>query len=445
MNSIIKFLATAAIGMGLLAGCSSLDYDPRASVDESQAVTSFTTALAATYGMYDQMQDTDLEFDGHLSMAQMFSDEMDHTGTFPTRLEFGSFNVFPANTTMFNVFNDWYDVINVANENIARIGALTEADDASMTPEVVNSFVGEARMIRAYCYWNLVNGWGDVPLILEPTTEVSDALFVTKNTAAEVKAQILSDLQFAQENVQTTSRSRANANAATVMLARFYLYEGNYPSALAQANMIINSGSYSLQSDYNDIFEGGNSEQIWYLNFTEVDGNSNAFFYYPSSLGGRLSVAPSDTLLASYEAGDLRFNASFGGGGAYGNKYRDIATGADPIYLMRYAEVLLIAAEANAAAGSFAAADTLINAVRSRAGLGDVNTTADNYLDLILQERYVELAMEGPHRLWDLRRTGRAVDVLGYLGYEACDNIWPLPQNEIDRNPNLVQNPACNQ
>jgi hypothetical protein len=111
---------------------------------------------------------------------------------------------------------------------------------------------------------------------------------------------------------------------------------------------------------------------------------------------------------------------------------------------MRHAELVLIAAEAAAREGNFDDANMWINQVRARAGVADVTLDAGNFEDMILMERFRELSLESGHRLWDLRRTGRALDVLAPFGYDACDNVWGLPQRDIDRNPNLVQNGCCN-
>ena len=120
-------------------------------------------------------------------------------------------------------------------------------------------------------------------------------------------------------------------------------------------------------------------------------------------------------------------------------------TATDPIFFIRHAEMVLIAAEAAGEQGDFATATGWLNQVRARAGLDGLDLLdANNFVDAILQERFVEFALEGPFRLIDLRRKGQAESVLGSIGYDACDQVWPLPQRDIDRNPNLNQNDCCN-
>ena len=444
MKNILAYTLPVIAGL-LISGCAKLEYSPKDSVPSATAINNLASAKAAVFGVYSEVQDSDLAFDGWLSNNQYFSDEAAFTGTFPTRLEFSQFNVFPANTTMAAVFSDFYDVINEANNVIEALEA-GGFDDVGLTPAVINSFLGEVRFIRAYCYWYLTNNWGSVPLITTPTREVTDeALQVPNSSRSAILDQIVADLTFAEANLTTAGPSRVTAAAATAMLARAYLTAGDYATALTKATAVINSGAYALESDYASVFSNSSSEAIWYLNFTNVDNNSLAFFYFPSGLGGRLSISPSAKLMSSFDAADLRFDATIDTssvpGTPFGIKYSRISNGTDPLYFIRLAEMYLIAAEAAAEAGDFGAANGYINTVRTRAGLADVALDANNYVDLILTEKYKELAFEGGQRLWDLRRRGLATSVLGPLGYEApIDDLWPFPQRDIDRNTNLVQN-----
>ena len=446
MKKILAYTLPVA-ALFLVSSCAKLEYSPKNSVPSSASITNLASARAAVFGVYSEMQDADLAFDGWLSNNQYFSDEAAFTGTFPTRLEFSQFNVFPANTTMAAVFSDFYDIINEANNVIDALSA-GGFDDAGLTPEVINSFLAEVRFMRAYSYWYLVNNWGAVPLITTPTREVTDeALQVPNSSKTAILDQIIADLQFAEANLQTSGSVRATKNAATAMLARAYLGAADYSNALAKAEALINSGDYELEAVFGDAFSTSSTEAIWYLNFTTVDGNSNAFFYFPAALGGRLSISPSANLIAAFTSDDNRFSATIDTSSVPGTpfniKYSDIAAGTDPLYFIRFAEMYLIAAEAAGATNDFTKANTYLNAVRTRAGLADVSLDASNYVELVLTEKWKELAFEGPQRLWDLRRRGLATTVLGPLGYEApTDDLWPLPQRDIDRNPNLVQNPG---
>lgn len=443
MKKILTYILPVAVGL-MISSCAQLEYSPKNSVPSATAINNFASARAAVFGCYSEMQDPTLAFDGWLSNNQMFSDEAIHTGTFPTRLEFGSLAVFPANTTMAAVFSDFYDVINECNNVIVALEGGIE--DPGLTDAVVNGFLGEVRFIRAYCYWYLTNNWGDVPLITEPTREVTnEALQVPNSSRSAILDQIVSDLTFAEANLGNGGSVRVTSLAASAMLARAYLSAGDYANALAKAEVVINSGAYTLSASYADAFASTSAEAIFYLNFTTVDGNSNAFFYFPADKGGRLSISPSPALIASFTADDTRFAATIDTASVPGTphcaKYQDVAAGTDPLYFIRYSEMFLIAAEAAGEAGDFATADGYINTVRTRAGLADVALDAGNFVDLVLTEKWKELAFEGPQRLWDLRRRNLAATVLASRGYDTgIDELWPFPQRDIDRNPNLNQN-----
>lgn len=414
--------------------------EPRDSVSPELAITNLKSAEAAINGVYDELQGPDLEFDGWLSMWQYFSDETVFTGTFPTRLEFANFNVFPSNTTMATMFSDFYDLINVAN-NILDI--LPGVEDPSLTDAIKNNILAEARSARALAYLYLAQGWGDVPLILTPTRVIDESLNAGNTPYAQVIAQVIEDLQFAEANLNGSDTRRFTSAYASAMLARIYLYQGRWQEAYSKAVGVLGE-DFDL-TDYTYL-----SDEIFALNFTATDGNSLNFFYGPAELGGRHSIEPSPKLIAAFEEGDIRFAATIDTASAsvpFGLKYDDfkgIGAGTDPILFIRHAELCLIAAEAAAEQGDFTNANKWYNMVRARAGLAAKTLDNSNFVELILQERFLELAMEGPQRLWDLRRRGLAEQILGPLGYDPCDNVWPFPQREIDRNPNLNQNTCCN-
>lgn len=440
----INILSLMVLGLFLTIGCADLDEpQPQNSIGTEFAIVDRASATAAMNGVYSDMQDGTLAFDGWLALAQYFSDEVIFTGTFPTRLEFGNKNVFPANGTMAAVFSDFYEVINRANNVIALI---PDVVDENFTMEQRNDFVAQARFLRAQCYFHMVELWQDIPLILEPTIDVGEVLEVPASSVDEVYAQIIEDFEFARTNLTRASDPfLASTQAATAFLARVALYRGNNGQALSLAQEALGEVDF-VNVPYL-------ADQIYSLNFTSVDGNSIAFFHGPAEFGGRHSIEPSASLMNAFEEDDTRAAATFVNDTLlasvpYGVKYpsfdaANAGAATDPIFFIRHAEMVLIASEAAARNGDFGMASQYINMVRNRAGLGDVTLNAGNWEDAILQERFVELSMEGPHRLLDLRRFGRALDVLGPQGYDPCDDIWPLPQREIDRNRNLDQNDCC--
>ena len=443
MKYLFIKISLIVAGVMFIQSCAELEGElaPLNSIPASEAINSAATANAAVNGIYNQMQAND--FDKWLSLAQYFSDEAEATGTFPTRLEFGNLNVFPANGTAAGVFTSLYTTINNANNVITLVPGV---EDESFSDAQRADAVGQAKFLRAHCYLHLVTLWGDVPLITTPTSEVGEALNVPKNSAAEIYSLIVSDLNDAAANVLAdVGPGTASKQAANAMLARVALYQGNYGEAQSKAIQV-------LGSDFDLTTVPYLQDQIYSLIYTTADGNVLNFFYGPSDFNGRYSIGPSQALLNAFESGDIRRDLTIDDQSAsvpFGVKYPSFAAGisgsaSDPIFFIRHAEMVLIIAEAAAEAGDFDTANRWFNQVRLRAGLDPAILDSSNYVDLILQERFVEFAFEGPQRLIDLRRRGRALDVLGSIGYDACDNVWPLPQRDLDRNPNLQQNSCCN-
>lgn len=428
----------------LFFGCAELDEpQPVNSISTEFAITDRASAKAAINGVYSGLQENSDPFELWMGLAQFFSDETVFTGTFPTQLEFANFNVFPANTSMAGAFTSLYTTINNANNVIALVPGV--ADD-NFTEAARADFIGQARFVRAQCYLHLVTLWKDVPLITTPTVEVGDVLNVPKSSVADIYAQILDDFTYAEANVAAaTGPTLASKAAAKAFLARVALYQGNWSTALAKAEEVLGSGfDLTLVPFLQD--------QLYSLAFSPTDGNSLAFFYGPAEFGGRHVIEPSPSIINAFEPGDSRFAASINLTSAsvpFGLKYPSFSAAnqgaaSDPIFFIRHAEMVLIAAEAAAELGDFTKANAYFNQVRRRAGLDPITLNAGNYVDAILAERFVEFAFEGPFRLIDLRRRGQALLFLGPLGYESCDDVWPLPQREMDRNTNLVQNSCCN-
>ena len=438
MKNIVLILGS----LFLCYSCADLDeLAPNNDIPTDQAITDLASATAALNGVYDQLQAND--FDRWLALPQFFSDEAEATGTFPSRLEFGNLNVTTSNTTMAAVFTDLYENINRANNIITLVPGVV---DENFSSDSRTDIVAQAKFIRAQNYLQLVTLWGEVPIILEPTSEVGEILNVAKSTVAEVYNQAIADFTEASTNLSAdTGPTVASKQSANAYLARIALYQERWGDAMLFAQSVLGDGFDLTAVPYLD-------DQVYSLAYTAIDGNTLNFFYGPSDFGGRYSIGPSQALINAFEPGDLRFAQTIDTSSAsvpYGLKYPSFSSGiagtaTDPIYFIRHAEMVFIMAEAAAEMGDFATASTWLNQVRTRAGLSELTLDASNYIDLILQERFVEFAFEGPFRLLDLRRKGRALEVIGPIGYESCDEVWPLPQREMDRNPNLRQNTCCN-
>jgi len=392
---------------------------------------------------------------------------------------FNNFAYVATNGHIKNGWNGHYKIIYDANELINTATASGETSSGTL----VN--IAEAKTIRAFCYFQLRRDYGEVPINLK-TIDVPQDEIAPKNTVAEVDAQIISDLMAAREVLPlqwaSAYRGRATKGLANTILAKLYLYQKNWPKALEHAMEVINSGTYTLNSSYDTEFtKAGNnsSESIFEVQKTFDYPTKYTNNYYESQgvrgsgtwdLGWGFNV-PSVNLVNAYEAGDLRKKTTIlisGGPDIYGTpglilpndlvqqywngkaytlpaerqQYAENKNHWENIKFLRYADVLLMAAEAANELGQISTATTYVNMIRSRAGLG--NTTALNQgtmRDAIKHERRVEFAMES-ERFYDLVRWGDANTVLAPFGYADRNRYFPIPQEAIDKAQGVLkQNP----
>ena len=438
-----KLLYILSIAFFLGSCTDVLQVSPRLSVDATELITDANSAAVAMNGMYDQIQDDDI-FGLHYAMIpDLLSDNTFHSGTFTSYREIDDNDMLSDNVDVGSTWNEMYEAIYRAN---LIIDLLPTVDDAALEP-LKAQYEGEARFIRAIMYFQLVRLWGDVPLITEPTKSL-DNIEVARSAADAVYTQIIDDLTFAAANLpESSDRTRASKGAANAYLAKVHLTRGNWAEAEAAADAVMADGTgYALEGNYMDLYNGNISDEaIFQVNFNSNDANSISFWFWDKP-AGRHEFAPSDDLITSYEMGDARMaaidSAVGGGGGAtYVTKYNDFATGTDKPYGIRLADVMLIKAEAAARTGDYTTAESIVNDIRTRAGLGAVTVDAGNFEDVILQERRVELAFEGD-RWFDLVRTGKASAFLSGKGLQDCNILLPIPQGDMDTNGALQQNPC---
>ncbi len=391
-------------------------------------------------------------------------------------------------------WDDHFTLINLANTAIQNADSLHLTDPASL----IN--VAEAKFFRAYAYFDLVRSFGDVPKIDFRIYNAAQAN-IAKSPASTIYTLIDADLQFAAANLPTVWGNqypgRLTSGAAKTMQAKAYLFRGNWASALALSNQVISASSYSLNSSYYGIFKdaGENSaESIFEIQaYVSPNGAIDNGCIYATTMGVRGSTAsgwnlgwgwntPTDSLVNAYESGDVRKGSTvlFSGQsddpstGGYGRvlpnstfdpvagplprKYWNKKIYADPGYrastghsdnpdwinkrILRYADVVLMAAECNNELGNGATALPFVNQIRKRANLSAITFTNQSQLrTAIKQERRVEFGVEG-ERFFDLVRWGDAISVLGPLGYTNRCRFYPIPQPAIDKSGGLlIQNP----
>ncbi len=428
----------------LLGSCEEfLDKEPQAAIAADEAISNPVSARAAIVGVYANLASGYGQT--YTIFPDLLADNLAHNGSFVTLTQLDNHTYLPDNSSVAGLWRSLYRGINRANYVLDQVPGIV---DPAFSDQ--NSIMAEAKFIRALNYFHLVRYWGDVPLLTSPT-KTTDNILVSRTPQEQVYSLIRSDLQEATPDLPETATGRATLWAAKALMARVALQEQDYSTAASLCGEIIESKRFSLVANYRLLFATKNTpESIFELQYDPVSSNGLAFWFLPTSLGGRNEVGPRGakaTLESAYEPGDTRKDASISPGGLLldgrlfpagtGIKYyrsnRD-----DNVLVIRYAEVLLTRAEALAQLGNLPESLALLNQIRQRARLNALSIEdKPSLLKAIEQERRVELAMEG-HRWFDLIRTGKAQEVLGISDPNKL--LFPIPQEELLLNPNLTQN-----
>lgn len=362
-------------------------------------------------------------------------------------------NAINANTNTTNDNSLWYaGYMVIKNANNAIVGL---TNSTTLTPSVKSQLLGEAKFVRAYVYFYLVNMYGDVPMPLKSDADFVENSLLPRTPAAQVWAQIITDLKDAEAGMattyQSTLRARANKWTAASLLARAYLYTKDYANAEAAATRVIAAGTYSLPA-LSGVFVNTSNEII--LQLANTTGISTFGANYLAATGGIPNYSLYDTIGKSFEAADLRRTVWDTITTVSGKRYYWIykyrartGTGSEYNIALRFAELYLIRGEARAQQNNLSGAKTDIDAIRTRAGLTGLSSTLTQaqMLLAIEQERKVELFGEWGHRWFDLKRTGRADAVIGGqkpTTWQSTDVLYPIPQTQRLANPNLTQNPG---
>jgi hypothetical protein len=425
-----------------LASCDVLNVESQSAVPEDKAIKDKKGIEKGILGAYTSFQELGYYGRSYIIFSDLAADNLEQPvdGTAASYTQIDNNSVLPENAGIADIWAGGYEGINIANNIIAKVPEMSD-----MTDTEKNQALGELYFIRAFNHFSLVNWFGAIPIKTQATAGAT-GLDVARDPVAKVYDQIIADLTFAEQNLPAGgTKVRASKYAATALLARVYLYKGDYANAKTKATDVITNGGYDLL-DYADVFVDESAESIFEIDFTELNRNRIAEYNFPKTLNGRREVAPTASLLAAYETGDERFAGSVGFAGAlpYAIKYDDLSLGADNVIILRLAEMYLIRAEAEAGLqGNVSDIQDDINVIRTRAKLPD--TPASSLADLtraIEKERRVEFAFEG-HRWFDLVRTGRAVDVLLSVN-NVNQTLWPIPLSEIltNTNPGMSQNPG---
>jgi hypothetical protein len=338
--------------------------------------------------------------------------------------------------------------------------------------------MGEAKFLRAFLYFYLVNLYGEIPLVT--TTDYKINRLLSKSPVKQIYELIISDLKEAQTilspsylNGQLKSysgmpqRVRPTSWAATALLARAYLFSRDYLNAEAEATKLLNNTSLFSLTNLSQVFLKNSNEAIWQLQPVSKGGNlfgntQDAKLFVlsepPVGLNSTHVVYMSSQLLNAFEGGDKRRTDWVGtytdGTGTYYFPYKyKVAVAqssiAEYLTVLRLAEQYLIRAEARAQLNNLAGSRGDLNVLRARAGL-DASSANDksSLLDAILLERQVELFAEWGHRWLDIKRTGTVDAVMSTVtplktngaAWSSFQQWYPMPFDDLQRNPNLIQN-----
>lgn len=458
--------------------------DPQNVVAQTNYYSNEQDAIAAVNSIYAWLGSYDFTYGNTAGVyhstfwvAQgLASDEMNNNQIGASYLDqFATFSFNSENSAVLEMWQMHYKTIFTANIAIARIPGIDM--DETLRTRLVN----EAKFIRALLYFNLVRMFDKVPLLLEenPPLEPEAA------SADDIYAQIIKDLTDA-ENLPASypagnGKGRATSGAAKALLAKVYLTMGEYQKCADMTQEVITSEQYALWDNFADVFKissRNGKEAIFSVSFGDGDGAIS--FWEVGQFNVRLLPAElsreysnisntqgwqvaTQNLYDSYSAGDSRkavtFMTQFANPDGstttldkiYFQKYWDKE--ADPnaggsfndFPVLRYADVLLMNAEANAQLGNFGDANTNLNKVRNRANLTSVDiTNKDDFEQEIISERRKEFACEG-QRWFDLVRTNTLAEkVQAAKGITPGSdyNLFPIPLRERDLNPNLPQNPG---
>lgn len=494
-NSQFLKISLLLVIIGATSCKGFLDESPQGNLTQEFFPSNKNEALLATNACYNTLRNWFYHSGGY-PILDIMSDDT-YKGSNPTDQ---ANNLNPYDDFTFSTSQDgldrWWSSL---YEGIKRTNVVIEKVPAIVMDEVEKAnYIGQAKFLRALYYFDLVRAWGGVPLVLD----TNPPLDLARSSEEEVYAVILDDLLYAaqylpeQSALPSADLGRATKGAAKALLAKVYLARKDYANAETYVLEVIQSGVYELDPDFGNTFSiygQFNKESIFEIGAQGNDGSSNGGNQYANNQGVRGTPnrgwgfnRPSLDLMDHFETGDPRKEASIiflgevidgvpilGDGNTPDMTYSDppantilkeIECYNQKVWipgtstaeqwghnrrLIRYAEVLLIAAEALNENGKSAEALTYLNAVRVRARGGndqvlpDITTTDKTALrDLIIEERRSELALEG-HRFFDLVRTGKAAEVLGPLGFQAGKHeLLPIPQTEIDISQGaIVQNP----
>lgn len=452
-NNIFLLFLTATIIV--TTSCNKfLDRDPLGQVAQDGYFNSETNANAALMGMYRSMMNSFSYGQSTIIVPEFSAGHVRHSAEYPEYENFAVHGVQTINPWVANIWKALYTTINSSNQIIEEVPNMTSA---MITDQKKNSFVGEAKFIRAFNYFFLVRAFGRIPLKLTYTRE-NTTLDIAQSEKEVVYTQIIKDLTEAidllpEENTYTgdAARGRASHWAAKALLAKVYLYRAaftdDYKPAADLSEEVISSGKYSLVSDFSSIWTTQNtSEAIFEIQFD--DQATNPLAAVSNDNATVLFFAKDSTLLDLYDQQDKRklFSIKKGSKNNYFmGKFPNFSPASQNVTAIRLAELLLIHAEAQARVDNNVSQSAYgsLKKVRDRA---DIISSIDKYQNLsdfiiaVQEEKERELLFEG-ETWFDYCRTKLALQKYSSLKSET-HFLYPIPAAEIGLGNGLSQNPG---
>lgn len=475
-----KYIVVCSVMLAFFSCSDYLDVAPESQRPASEFFQTEDDAVASVSAIYGKMRSWPMVGFAYVIMQEIVSDNSlkgSSQGDAAFINEFDKFTFTATQGIINEYWNGRYEIINLCNQT------LTNVPDIEMNETLKSRLLGEAKFVRALIYFDLVRAFGDVPMptSIENVLEAS----VVRTPKEEVYAQITTDLTEAIEvlpdSYDAANVGRATKGAARGILAKVYLYREEWDKVLEQTSAIISSNRYALEDNFYNVFripyENG-IESLFEIQASSIAGDGNLSNSQYSQVQGVRGTGgfgwginiPSDDLAAAFDAagdevrkkvtilyrddetpdGDVIGGVNVGelegvnipryNGKSYVPRNRQVSgvnEGSEQnIRVLRYAEILLIDAEAKVRKGDIGGAATSLNLVRERVGLDPIDAPT---LQDVWNERRLELAMEGD-RFFDLVRTGQAATVLAPQGFESGKNeVFPIPQLMIDVTNNALQ------
>lgn len=454
--AIIVFLFSGLIS---ITSCKKFIEIPPPSYQTGSEVvfTNDGTATAAIIGIYSEMMQNSLPFVSSSTTFHcgMYADELLYYAPILNdefiKCQLTEESHGPLGNHYWAAAYRYIYTANLCIEKLEKATGLTEG--------VRRQLIGEAKFIRSFCFFYLINLFGEVPLTI--STDYTINAVLPRTAINIIYSQIINDLLDAKEKLRAdyaggNEKIRPNKWTAAALLARVYLFNGEWQKAEAEANAVIQSGVYSLIDNLNNVYLKNSTEAIWQLQPVNIAWNTwegKDILFASSSNPPTYYVNPN--LLNSFESGDARRTSWIGSRNYLGQqffypyKYKVYGNNA-PIteyyMVLRLAEQFLIRAEGRAMQNNLIGAASDINIIRNRAGLSNMAfATKAEAIIAVENERRHELFAEWGHRWFDLKRTGRADAVIGALKpatWQPTDVLWPIPISQINTNPYLIQNPG---